>query len=151
IVMTNGPFLETTAETRGPVAAKAVVGEDLACPSGELKLRIRVQCPNWHDVNRVQIFVNGRPLPEHNYTRRTHREMFGDEVVKFDQEIPLTLEADAAVLVATIGEGLALGRVAGPDQGTTPPVAVANPIYVDTDGDGFEANGEMLGLPLPVD
>lgn len=38
----------------------------------------------------------------------------------------------------------------GEDGAPTLPVAVANPIFVDIDGDGFEPNGDMLGLPLPV-
>ncbi|MCH2596572.1 MAG: hypothetical protein MKZ95_12320 [Pirellulales bacterium] len=30
------------------------------------------------------------------------------------------------------------------------PVAVSNPIFVDTQDNGFQANGDMLDLPLPV-
>jgi hypothetical protein len=30
------------------------------------------------------------------------------------------------------------------------PVAFTNPIYVDTDGNGFEPSGDNLGHPLPV-
>ena len=52
--------------------------------------------------------------------------------------------------MATIGEGINLGRVAGPSHGQAPPTALANPIFVDVDGDGFTANGDALGLPLPV-
>ena len=43
-----------------------------------------------------------------------------------------------------------LGRVYGPESGKKMPVAVSNPIFVDTQGDGFQANGDMLDLPLPV-
>ena len=47
-------------------------------------------------------------------------------------------------------EGGVLGRVYGPDSGVAMPVAVANPIFVDVDGGGFRANGDDLGLPLPI-
>jgi hypothetical protein len=35
-------------------------------------------------------------------------------------------------------------------QGKMRPVAYTNPIYVDVDGDGYQANGDTLGHPLPV-
>ena len=54
------------------------------------------------------------------------------------------------IIVATIGEGLTLGRVMGPQWGAQPPCAVANPIFVDVDGDGFQPNGDQLDLPLPL-
>jgi len=28
-------------------------------------------------------------------------------------------------------------------------VAVANPIFIDVDGNGFEPNGDLLDLPIP--
>ncbi|MBX3433711.1 MAG: carboxypeptidase regulatory-like domain-containing protein [Pirellulales bacterium] len=152
VVMSNGPFLQVTASAAGADGSRRTVdvGDDLEAPQGKAEIAVRVQCPNWHDVNRVQVFVNGRPDPELNFTRRTHREMFGDGPVKFDQTIELQLESDAHVVVATIGEGLQLGRVYGPDQGQAPPTAVANPVFVDVDGNGFRANGDQLGLPLPL-
>jgi hypothetical protein len=36
------------------------------------------------------------------------------------------------------GEGLQLGPVVGPDHQDETPIAVANPIYLDVDGDGFK-------------
>jgi hypothetical protein len=70
--------------------------------------------------------------------------------VKFEQTVPLALEADTHIIVATIGEGLTLGRVMGPQWGAQPPCAVANPIFVDVDGNGFQPNGDQLDLPLPL-
>ena len=64
-------------------------------------------------------------------------------------EIPLRLVHDSHLIVATIGEGSSLGVVMGPDHGQARPVAVANPIFVDVDGDGFAAHGDLLGLPIP--
>jgi hypothetical protein len=107
-------------------------------------------------VNRVQLFVNGRPLDELSFTRRKHGSMFGSSPVVFDQQIPVALPADAHIVVAVTGENAPMGAVYGPEPDAGPPspetipVAVANPIFVDVDGDGFEPNGDLLGLPLPV-
>lgn len=52
--------------------------------------------------------------------------------------------------MATIGEGLSLGRVTGKERGKLAPVAVNNPLFVDVDGNGFQANGDDVDRPLPV-
>lgn len=147
IVMTNGPFLTVTATAGDETAG---IGDDLAATDGKVDLHVRVQCPNWLDVNRVQVFINGRPQEQFNFTRRTHGSMFGAGSVKFDHTITLQLPADAHVVVAVGNEGASLGRIYGPDSGKAMPVAVANPIFVDVNGGGFQHNGDDLDLPLPV-
>jgi hypothetical protein len=147
IMLTNGPFMEVSAASD---QGKAEVGDDLAAPGGKLRLKIRVQCPNWLEVNRVQVFVNGKQEPRWNFTQRTHPAMFHRATVVFDEELPIELDGDAHLVVACAGEGKGLGDVMGPDHGKDMPAAVGNPIFVDVDGDGFKPNGDMLGLPLPV-
>jgi hypothetical protein len=150
IVMTNGPFLEASAKAdKGGKSAD--VGDDLSAPEGKLKLKVRVQCPNWFTINRVQIFTSGKPVAEWNYAKRTHAKMFRQGTVVFDEELAIELASDASLVVACIGEGEGLGPVMGPDHAKDPPAAVTNPFFVDVDGDGFEPNGDMLGLPLPVE
>ena len=113
------------------------------------KLWVCVQCPNWFDVNRVQVFANGRPQPELNFTRKSHADKFSDKNVRFETEIDLPkFDVDTHIIVATIGEGLTLGAVMGPEQGKLPPAAVSNPIFLDVDGGGFNANRDDLGVPL---
>lgn len=149
VIMTNGPYLEV--QLIKPDSDKAFIsGDDVELPGGSAKLHVRVQCPNWLDVNRVQVFVNGTMPEELNFTRRTHAEWFSNEVVKFDRTIPIELEKDAHIIVAVAGEGLQLGRVMGESRGKQMPVAVANPIFVDVDGGGFQANGDLLGAPFPI-
>jgi hypothetical protein len=109
-----------------------------------------VQCANWFDVNRVVLYVNGRPHDLYDYRRKTHPNLFKDGAVKFETEFELTLERDAHLIAVTQGEGLKLGPVMGPSWGDHPPTAVSNPIYVDIDNDGFEPNKDTLGYPLPV-
>jgi hypothetical protein len=150
LTMTTGPFLEVSATAAGS-DTPAHPGDDLRAADGQVALRVRVQCSNWLDINRVQVFVNGRPSAELNRTRREHPSEFGQSVVKFDQTLTCRLEKDAHLIVAAIGEGLTLGRVMGPVSGQQPPVAVSNPIFVDVDGNGFQANGDLLDVPLPVE
>ena len=42
------------------VARQAIPGDDLVAEGGHVHLEIRVQCANWLDVNRVQVFLNGQ-------------------------------------------------------------------------------------------
>lgn len=147
IIMTSGPYLEVTARSGRAIA---IAGEDLPAVEKTVELTIRVQCPNWLDINCVQVFVNGRPSSEFGWTRREQPDAFANGVVKFERRITMTLEQDSHLIVGAIGEGLSLGRVMGDDFGKMPPVAVANPIFVDIDGDGFKANGDELDHPLPV-
>lgn len=150
VVMSTGPFLSVKASSEAN-SDVAIPGDDLATLDGKVSLTVRVQCPNWLDVNRVQIFINGRASPEHNYTRKRSGDLFGglDDVKKFDSTLQLTLERDSHLIVATIGEGMTIERVMGTRFGRRPPIAVSNPIFVDVDGNGFQPNGDELGLPLP--
>jgi hypothetical protein len=149
LIMSNGPYLEFTVRETGK-EKKVVSGEDLAAPSGKVTVHIRVQCPNWFDVNRVYLLVNGRPHEVHNYRRETHPNKFQDGTVKFDSELKLTLDSDAHIIAVTQGEGLKLGPVMGEFWGDHEPTALSNPVFVDIDKDGFEPNKDTLGFPLPV-
>ena len=148
MVMTSAPFLQTELRaTLDGKSQKFIPGSSVALASNQAKLWIRVQCANWYDINRVQVFANGRPLPEMNFTRGTHANLFRNGVVRFETEIDLPkLKEDTHLIVATIGEGLQLGDVMGSEFGKNPPVAVANPIYVDIDGNGFKPSGDDLGI-----
>ena len=146
LVMTNGPFLSVSANSGG---RSAIAGDDLVAAKNRVRLHVRVQCPNWLDINRVQVFVNGRPVPHLSFTRSANSEMFSTDTVKFDQKISVDVSADAHLIVATAGEGLNLGPVYGADRGKAMPVAVANPIFVDVGGNGFQANGDLLDASLP--
>jgi hypothetical protein len=151
IIMTSGPYLEVllVADEAGNNRT-ATVGDDVALPSGKATLKVRVQCPNWFDVDRVQVFLNGRPEPSLNFTRSTTPERFTGGTVKFDQSLTLSLADDTHVIVAAAAEKSTLGPVMGPEHAKDMPIAVSNPIYIDVDGNGFKANGDTLGAPLPV-
>lgn len=150
IVMTNGPFLGVRVATEAAgVAGEAGPGDAVADADGSVRLTIRVQCPNWFDVDRVQVFVNGRAEPALNFTRRDQATLFSRDAVRFAHECTVALERDSHLVVATIGEGSSLGVVMGPDHAGDRPVAVANPVFVDVGGDGFTPSGDLLGRPIP--
>ncbi len=148
LVMTTAPFMEAfVTDNEG---GYYIPGDDV--PAGKAKkLTIRVQCANWYDINKVQVFANGRALPEMLFTRKTTPQLFSNNTVRFEANIELPEFAeDTHIIVAAIGEGLTLGPVMGPEQGKLPPIAVANPIFLDIDGGGFQANGDDLGVKALV-
>ena len=140
--LTTGPFLQVeTEDGQGPGAEVR--------SSGPLRLRVRVQCTDWIDIDRVQVLVNGRPEPKLNFTRATHPQLFGAGVVKFDQPLEIALSEDAHLIVVAIGENSNLRTGYGTsDQAAIKPCAYHNPIHVDVDGGGFKANGDTLGWPI---
>ncbi len=141
IVMSNGPFLEVSFNG-------ALPGDDVRLSGGKGMLRVRVECANWLDVDRVQVLVNGRPDPKLNFRRETHPAPFGNGTVKFKGEIEVTLDKDAHLIVVAAGERATTGPVMGPSG--EPPVAISNPIWVDVDGGGFQPSRDALDAPLPV-
>ncbi len=144
MILTSGPYLEV--ETGSGIIAG---GHDRV--SGELILKVKVQCADWLDIDRVQVLVNGEQDSRYNYTRDSHAEMFGDGVVKFDQELKLNLSEDAHIIVVAYGENSTLQRGFGTStQASIHPCAYNNPIYVDVDGGGFQPNHDTLGFDLPV-
>ena len=150
IIMSTGPFMTVRAVSKASDRI-AIPGDDIKAANGKVTVGVKVQCPNWLDINRVQIFVNGRPAKTLNRTRRDSAELFGapQDVVKFDSSFEVELESDAHLIVGAIGEGMTMQKVMGESYGNRPPIAISNPIFVDVDGDGFKPNGDGLGLPLP--
>ena len=124
VVMSTGPYMTVTAAAG---EATAEPGGDLSAPGGRLSLHVKVQCPNWMDINRVQVMVNGEQPAELNVTRGQDATRFGDGVVKFDGDIPILLGADAFLIVVASGDG-SIAKVI--DRGPKLPYAVSNPIWV---------------------
>lgn len=144
MILSSGPYLEVST-ANGTIAG----GQERS--SGPLSLDVKVQCANWLDIDRVQVLVNGRQLPEYNYTRTENPDMFGDGAVKFDHRLELDLSEDAhLIVVATNEKGDLRGGFGTSSQASIQPTSYNNPIYIDVDGGGFEPNGDTLGYELPV-
>ncbi len=149
LVMSNGPFLEVWATETGRTT-RVTSGQDLTATSKHVSLQIRVECPNWLDVNRVFVLVNGRPHAVHDYRRSEHADKFRTAAVKFANTLELTLPADAHLIVVAGEVGGSLGKVYGEAETKSQPAAMSNPIFVDVDGGGFTANKDQLDADLPV-
>ena len=149
LVMSNGPYLEMTAfETGKP--EPYVSGQDIKASSRKVSLKVRVQCPNWLDVNRVFVLVNGRTHAVHNYSRELNPDAFRSGVVKFERTIDLELKEDAHIIVATGHVGGKMGGIYGAFGNRFQPAAMTNPLFVDINGDGFQPNKDTLDYPLPT-
>jgi len=145
LIMTNGPYLEVQLAADD---VSVTAGDDIRVTDDEAILHVRVQCPNWFEVDRVQVFLNGQPSEQLNFRRRFSPDKFSTRTVRFEDKIPIRFEQDTHVIVVAVGEHSALGRVMGPDHEEDQPVAVSNPIFVDVDGDGFAPNGDELGVQV---
>ena len=144
LMLTTGPYLEVTAN-----GVRA--GSEIPASSGKVKLKVKVQCTDWVDINRVQVLVNGRQAPEYNFTRKSHPDFFGEGIVKFERDIEVRLAGDAHLVVVAMGEGQDLRTGYGTSTNARlQPCAYINPIWVDVDGKGFQPNGDTLDWPLPV-
>ncbi|MDB5341553.1 MAG: hypothetical protein JWN70_7172 [Planctomycetaceae bacterium] len=149
VIMSNGPFLEVKLNEAGKTDS-ITAGQDLLATSGKLQLLVRVQTPNWFDIDHVFVLVNGQLVDSLDFTREKHPERFTKEgSVKFDQRLELTLPQDGHVIVVAAGENSTLSKVMGPTHGNVRPVAVSNPMFVDVNQGGFKPNQDTLGYPLP--
>lgn len=150
IIMSNGPYLEASFREAGGSDAPKVAGQDLVAKSKKVTASIKVQCPNWFDIDTVIVLVNGRRSDKLTFSRDTHPDMFGKDIVKFAHDVDIELTEDAHVIVLTGHRTQLIGDVMGPMWGTQHPAALNNPVFVDIDGDGFKANKDTLDIPLPV-
>lgn len=142
MVITNGPFLKVTTADGLPIGS-TVISE------GFIDLKIQVSAPDWFDIDRVQVLVNGRQPNEYNFTRKTHPAMFRQGTVRFQETVRVHLQRDAHLIVVAVGEQSDLKKGWGRNPyGNMHPIAYTNPIFVDVDRNGFQANGDTLGAPL---
>ena len=144
VVVTNGPFLEAAL-------SDGTLPGGFTSARGEVRLHVKVQCTTWIDIDRVQILRNGRADESLNFTRTSHPDFFTDGIVKFDQHVAVPLTEDSHLIVVAWGEGHDLKTGYGESwQSEMHPCAFTNPMYIDVDGGGFDANGDTLGHPLVV-
>jgi len=144
LMLTTGPFLEVTANGTLP-------GSDITAKDGKVKLKVKVQCADWVKIDRVQVLVNGRQVPDLNLTAAKQPKMFNNTTTVLETEFDLNLKEDAHLIVVAMGENHDLKTGYGTSTNANlKPCAYINPIWVDVDGGGFTANGDTLEWDLPL-
>ena len=143
-MLTTGPFLEVTANG-------ALPGSDITAKDGQVKLKVKVQCTDWVKIDRVQVLVNGRQVPDLNLTAAKQPKMFNNTTTVLETEFDLNLKEDAHLIVVAMGENHDLKTGYGTSTNASlKPCAYINPIWVDVDGKGFQPNKDTLDWDLPV-
>jgi hypothetical protein len=152
MVATTGPYIEFTL--RDPRGERARIGETLVPTRSRVVLEVRVLASNWIPVEEVRVIANGRVLPELVFdqssspaVRSAPSKPWGSDgaaVQRFHHRVSLRLEEDSWLMVEA---GAPLDPWPEPDafaDAIVPglvPLAFTNPIFVDLDGDGFDAPG----------
>ena len=144
MVMTNGPFLKTDINGYLP-------GDEIKSASAGLKMNIEVYANDKIEIDRVQVLINGRQDKNLNFTVASHPNLFTSDALQFKHTFSLALDKDANVIVVATGKkGSTDTRLTNKENNLPAPIAVANPFFIDVNGDGFVANKDTLGEPLPV-
>ena len=120
-----GAFARVSVEGAGP-------GETVA-PSGGVVLDVEVQAADYADVTHVVVFANCDQVAAVEATDP-------GGVVKLDGSVELELAEDAQLVVAAFGTEYLPDGLPQYDASVTPRV-LTSPIYVDLDGDGWDAPG----------
>jgi hypothetical protein len=167
VVASYGPFVQMWVDD-------AIIGDELV-PKGEsVDIQLDVQAPTWIAVDRVELYENGTLIHEWDVTDGGPVRRFSETIsvtpagdswyvavalgdgdlapVFTPVEIPY-IELQAVVTEALSGVGavasLLSPAVPIPKEYPIRPYAITNPIWVDLDGDGFDAPGlpEWLSAP----
>ncbi len=140
-VASNGPMLSVEVETS---AGRGGLGAVVTAPGGEATLHVRVDANIPALIDRLDVYVNtwvktptDAPLVP---TLSVPLELVpqaltqGGTSYSGSARAPLTAPADAFVVVRAIGSTPLRALLPGNDE---PAHAIANPIYLDVDGDGL--------------
>jgi len=159
VVASYGPFVQMWVNG-------APIGSDVGADGGQATVEVEVQAPSWMDADRVEIYRNGQLIdvwdipPGPAVVRLSRAESYpvdddswfvaivtGDDElapVFTPVEIPyVDLQLVVTEALAGVPSVSALLSEAAPFPREFPihPYAVTNPVWVDVDGDGFDAPG----------
>ncbi len=172
VVASYGPFLRFEVD-----GGAATIGDEYVT-SGAVELYLEVQSPTWFNVDRVELYRNGELLEEWavetpNADIMNFSEVYTDDpdgdawyvliAMGEDDMSPLFTPVDIppvhldTVVLEALGGVSALSTFLSeaakvPLTQPTYPYALTNPIWIDRDGDGFDAPGlpEWWVYPQPI-
>ena len=121
--LTTGPIVDATIDG-------ASFGDQVTAKDGKVKLALRVRAAPWIATSSITILGPGgavlatRALPS------------STAIVRFDDVIALELARDGYAIVRVDGVRAMAPNVGDEGSFTVYPLALANPIWIDVDGDG---------------
>ncbi len=125
-IVSTGPFVQVSINEAGP-------GDRVTIAKKRGKVSILASAPDWIDVRRAEIYVNGAKVA-------TVSANPGRGATRIDWQGELPFKRDAWVVVIVSGDKLLDSVLTGTRAA---PLAFTNPIFVDADGDGrFQATEE---------
>lgn len=120
--------ISTGAFATVTINGTATLGDTITDTDGTVDLGIRIQAMPAVEITGFKVYVNCDQVAAVAATDP-------DGPVKYDDTVPLEIDADAYVVVMGFGsKTMPLGLR---DVGVTVPRFATNPIFVDADGDGF--------------
>jgi hypothetical protein len=119
---TTGPFLRVSAGSGG-------IGDLVPAPGGHADVDIEVDAPPWMSVDRVIAYVNGRESRRWAVPPST-------AVVRFRERFTVQLARDGYLVVRVDGNRLMAPVVGDNRRFPVRPLALANPVFLDVDGNG---------------
>lgn len=120
--------------TTGPIVdasiAGAGYGEVARATGGKAQLHVTVRAANWISVGKLTVIGPG------NTVLATRAIPSSTAIVRFDETIELPASRDGYAIIRVDGERPMAPNVGDVRSFLVYPVAVANPIWIDSDGDG---------------
>ncbi|HEX8107906.1 MAG TPA: hypothetical protein VF516_09280, partial [Kofleriaceae bacterium] len=120
--------------TTGPILDAAIAGKgfgDVATVSpGKVALHVAVRAANWISVHQLTVLGPG------NTVLATRAIPSSTRPVRFDDTIELDVARDGYAIVRVDGDRPMAPNVGDLQSFLVYPVAIANPIWIDADGDG---------------
>ncbi len=155
-IVTNAPFLDMHVGT-------AMIGDTVKMTGGGVDVAISVKAPSWAKVTRLVVYTSSTGAPAYDqpipatmgtsYATTVHLTPTADEwvvaeVYGTDNMFPVLTPTefpplDATVIIKALSSGLDLSSLPiasnlKPERTHySRPYAITNPIWIDTDGNGF--------------
>ncbi len=118
----SGPFVRVAIGAAGP-------GDLATARGGQVEAEITIWAAPWIAVSRVIVYLNGREA--HRYAIADH-----SAVLRSQQRLRLAVPRDAYLVLRVEGERPLSPVVGDGRHFAVRPLAITNPIYIDTDGNG---------------
>jgi hypothetical protein len=118
----GGPVLRLTVQDRG-------MGQTAVATDASVEIHLVVEAPEWMGLEFARVVMNGEVIKEFS-------PVVSGAVMRLDETFTVDLTSDAW-LVAMAGSSLAEHEMV-PVSGKQP-FSITNPVFIDSDGNGYQA------------